>query len=85
MGVNHVLIFLRIFFNTLFGLSTRYWMAIVTRGMLGMLCGILGPIKVAYCLCLPQLATESRHYILMDTYVFSRHMLQKSAGKSTKL
>uniref|UniRef100_A0A0E0PJU2 Major facilitator superfamily (MFS) profile domain-containing protein n=1 Tax=Oryza rufipogon TaxID=4529 RepID=A0A0E0PJU2_ORYRU len=34
-----------IFFNTLFGLSTRYWMAIVTRGMLGMLCGILGPIK----------------------------------------
>uniref|UniRef100_A0A0D9ZWH2 Major facilitator superfamily (MFS) profile domain-containing protein n=1 Tax=Oryza glumipatula TaxID=40148 RepID=A0A0D9ZWH2_9ORYZ len=34
-----------IVFNTLFGLSTRYWMAIVTRGMLGMLCGILGPIK----------------------------------------
>ncbi|XP_066379177.1 protein ZINC INDUCED FACILITATOR-LIKE 1-like isoform X1 [Miscanthus floridulus] len=34
-----------IVFNTLFGLSTRYWMAIVTRGLLGMLCGILGPIK----------------------------------------
>ncbi|OQU86703.1 hypothetical protein SORBI_3003G131600 [Sorghum bicolor] len=32
-------------FNTLFGLSTTYWMAIVTRGLLGMLCGILGPIK----------------------------------------
>ncbi|CAD6231893.1 unnamed protein product [Miscanthus lutarioriparius] len=34
-----------IVFNTLFGLSTRYWMPIVTRGLLGMLCGILGPIK----------------------------------------
>jgi len=32
-------------FNTLFGLSTTYWMAIVTRGLLGLLCGILGPIK----------------------------------------
>uniref|UniRef100_A0A453MJ85 Major facilitator superfamily (MFS) profile domain-containing protein n=1 Tax=Aegilops tauschii subsp. strangulata TaxID=200361 RepID=A0A453MJ85_AEGTS len=31
--------------NTLFGLSTTYWMAIVTRGLLGLLCGILGPIK----------------------------------------
>ncbi|PWZ33196.1 Protein ZINC INDUCED FACILITATOR-LIKE 1 [Zea mays] len=35
-----------IVFNTLFGLSTTYWMAIVTRGLLGLLCGILGPIKV---------------------------------------
>ncbi|KXG32280.1 protein ZINC INDUCED FACILITATOR-LIKE 1 isoform X2 [Sorghum bicolor] len=34
-----------IVFNTLFGLSTTYWMAIVTRGLLGLLCGILGPIK----------------------------------------
>ncbi|RLN25659.1 putative peptide/nitrate transporter [Panicum miliaceum] len=34
-----------IVFNTLFGLSTSYWMAIVTRGLLGLLCGILGPIK----------------------------------------
>uniref|UniRef100_K3XSD3 Major facilitator superfamily (MFS) profile domain-containing protein n=1 Tax=Setaria italica TaxID=4555 RepID=K3XSD3_SETIT len=32
-------------FNTLFGLSTTYWMAIVTRGLLGLLCGVLGPIK----------------------------------------
>ncbi|XP_048550829.1 probable peptide/nitrate transporter At3g43790 [Triticum urartu] len=31
--------------NTLFGLSTTYWMAILTRGLLGLLCGILGPIK----------------------------------------
>ncbi|KAL5647616.1 hypothetical protein ACJX0J_041971, partial [Zea mays] len=35
-----------IVFNTLFGLSTTYWMAIVTRGLLGLLCGILGPIKI---------------------------------------
>lgn len=34
-----------IIFNTLFGLSTSYWMAIITRGLLGLLCGILGPIK----------------------------------------
>ncbi|OQU86712.1 hypothetical protein SORBI_3003G133100 [Sorghum bicolor] len=34
-----------IVFNTLFGLSTRYWMVIVTRGLLGTFCGILGPIK----------------------------------------
>uniref|UniRef100_N1R392 Putative membrane protein n=1 Tax=Aegilops tauschii TaxID=37682 RepID=N1R392_AEGTA len=34
-----------IVFNTLFGLSTTYWMAIITRGLLGLLCGILGPIK----------------------------------------
>uniref|UniRef100_A0A804LUQ9 Major facilitator superfamily (MFS) profile domain-containing protein n=1 Tax=Zea mays TaxID=4577 RepID=A0A804LUQ9_MAIZE len=34
-----------IVFSTLFGLSTSYWMAIVTRGLLGLLCGILGPIK----------------------------------------
>ena len=39
----------RIVFNTLFGLSTTYWMAIVTRGLLGLLCGILGPIKVTDC------------------------------------
>ncbi|KAF0917457.1 hypothetical protein E2562_020573 [Oryza meyeriana var. granulata] len=32
-------------FNTIFGLSTTYWVAIVTRGLLGLLCGILGPIK----------------------------------------
>ncbi|XP_072975746.1 probable peptide/nitrate transporter At3g43790 [Typha angustifolia] len=34
-----------IIFNTLFGLSTSYWMAIVTRALLGLLCGLLGPIK----------------------------------------
>jgi len=34
-----------IIFNTLFGLSTTYWMAIATRALLGFLCGLLGPIK----------------------------------------
>ncbi|OEL25711.1 Protein ZINC INDUCED FACILITATOR-LIKE 1, partial [Dichanthelium oligosanthes] len=32
-------------FNTLFGLSTSYRMAIVTRGFLGLFCGMLGPVK----------------------------------------
>ncbi|OAY78910.1 putative peptide/nitrate transporter [Ananas comosus] len=31
--------------NSLFGLSSSYWMAITTRALLGLLCGILGPIK----------------------------------------
>uniref|UniRef100_A0ACD5W0F4 Uncharacterized protein n=1 Tax=Avena sativa TaxID=4498 RepID=A0ACD5W0F4_AVESA len=34
-----------IFLNTLFGLSSSYWMALVTRGSLGLLSGMLGPIK----------------------------------------
>ncbi|KAG0463835.1 hypothetical protein HPP92_019904 [Vanilla planifolia] len=34
-----------VIFNTLFGLSTSYWMAIVTRFLLGCLNGLLGPIK----------------------------------------
>ncbi|KAK3212060.1 hypothetical protein Dsin_016766 [Dipteronia sinensis] len=32
-------------FNTLFGLSTNFWMAISTRFLLGSLCGILGPMR----------------------------------------
>ncbi|KAG6498046.1 probable peptide/nitrate transporter At3g43790 [Zingiber officinale] len=32
-------------FNTLFGLSTSYWMAIISRALLGCLSGLLGPIK----------------------------------------
>ncbi|KAJ1283250.1 hypothetical protein BS78_03G114100 [Paspalum vaginatum] len=32
-------------FNTLFGLSSTYWMALVTRFLLGVMCGYLGPIK----------------------------------------
>ncbi|KAF2906542.1 hypothetical protein DAI22_12g025500 [Oryza sativa Japonica Group] len=34
-------------FNTLFGLSTHYWMAITTRFLLGSLNGLLGPIRVS--------------------------------------
>ncbi|CAA2975091.1 protein ZINC INDUCED FACILITATOR-LIKE 1-like isoform X2 [Olea europaea var. sylvestris] len=32
-------------FNTLFGLSVNFWMAITTRFLLGSLCGILGPMR----------------------------------------
>ncbi|XP_039146650.1 protein ZINC INDUCED FACILITATOR-LIKE 1-like [Dioscorea cayenensis subsp. rotundata] len=44
-----------IIFNTLFGLSTSYWMAILTRFLLGALNGLLGPIK-AYAaeVCRPE-------------------------------
>ncbi|CAJ2638645.1 unnamed protein product [Trifolium pratense] len=37
-----------IIFNTLFGLSTSFWMAVSTRFFLGSLNGLLGPMK-AYC------------------------------------
>ncbi|KAH6772443.1 hypothetical protein C2S52_004763 [Perilla frutescens var. hirtella] len=36
-------------FNTLFGLSVNYWMAITTRFLLGSLNGLLGPIKAYAC------------------------------------
>nr|XP_048334009.1 protein ZINC INDUCED FACILITATOR 1-like isoform X3 [Ziziphus jujuba var. spinosa] len=34
-------------FNTLFGFSRSFWMAVSTRFLLGSLCGILGPIRLA--------------------------------------
>ena len=40
--------FLRVIFNSLFGLSVNYWMAISTRFLLGSLNGLLGAIKVLY-------------------------------------
>ncbi|XP_020254688.1 protein ZINC INDUCED FACILITATOR-LIKE 1-like isoform X2 [Asparagus officinalis] len=44
-----------IIFNTLFGLSVNYWMAIATRFLLGALNGILGPIKAyAVEICRPE-------------------------------
>jgi hypothetical protein len=36
-------------FNTLFGLSAKYWMAIATRFLLGALNGFLAPAKVRAC------------------------------------
>ncbi|KAL0428374.1 UNVERIFIED_CONTAM: protein ZINC INDUCED FACILITATOR-LIKE 1 [Sesamum latifolium] len=35
-----------VIFNTLFGLSVNYWMAISARFLLGSLCGILGPMRI---------------------------------------
>ncbi|TYJ36482.1 hypothetical protein E1A91_A05G309600v1 [Gossypium mustelinum] len=40
MGTTSVVIF-----NTLFGLSVNFWMAVITRFLLGSLNGLLGPIK----------------------------------------
>lgn len=34
-----------VIFNTLFGLSTNFWMAVSTRFLLGSLSGILGPMR----------------------------------------
>ncbi|GJN28385.1 hypothetical protein PR202_gb16498 [Eleusine coracana subsp. coracana] len=48
-------IFSVVVFNSLFGLSVSYWMAIATRFLLGALNGLLGPIK-AYAIevCRPE-------------------------------
>ncbi|XP_074276148.1 protein ZINC INDUCED FACILITATOR 1-like isoform X2 [Silene latifolia] len=34
-----------VIFNTLFGLSTSYWMALTMRFLLGAFCGVLGPMR----------------------------------------
>ncbi|KAF0909097.1 hypothetical protein E2562_031353 [Oryza meyeriana var. granulata] len=48
-------IFFTVVFNTLFGLSKHYWMAITTRFLVGSLNGLLGPIR-AYTMevCRPE-------------------------------
>ncbi|XP_048232088.1 protein ZINC INDUCED FACILITATOR-LIKE 1 isoform X2 [Ricinus communis] len=38
-----------VIFNTLFGLSVNFWMAVTTRFLLGSLNGLLGPIKAYAC------------------------------------
>ncbi|WJX87325.1 hypothetical protein P8452_69531 [Trifolium repens] len=38
-------VFAVVVFNTLFGLSTSFWMAIITRFLLGCLNGVVGPVK----------------------------------------
>ncbi|KAJ8770368.1 hypothetical protein K2173_014981 [Erythroxylum novogranatense] len=34
-----------VIFNTLFGFSTNFWMAVCTRFLIGSLCGIIGPMR----------------------------------------
>ncbi|XP_076901263.1 protein ZINC INDUCED FACILITATOR-LIKE 1-like [Bidens hawaiensis] len=43
-----------VIFNTLFGFSVNYWMAIVTRFLLGSLNGLYGPIKAYACELFPE-------------------------------
>lgn len=48
-------IFSALLFNTLFGLSVNYWMAISTRFLIGSLNGLLGPIRAyAIEICRPE-------------------------------
>ncbi|KAI7744045.1 hypothetical protein M8C21_020353 [Ambrosia artemisiifolia] len=42
-----------VIFNTLFGFSVNYWMAIITRFLLGFLNGLLGPVKAYACELFP--------------------------------
>ncbi|KAI3725790.1 hypothetical protein L1987_65583 [Smallanthus sonchifolius] len=42
-----------VIFNTLFGFSVNYWMAITTRFFLGFLNGLLGPVKAYACELFP--------------------------------
>ncbi|XP_066308745.1 protein ZINC INDUCED FACILITATOR-LIKE 1-like [Miscanthus floridulus] len=66
-----------IVFNTLFGLSTTYWMATVTRGLLGLLCGILGPIK-AYA----SEVSRKEHQALGISFVTSSRAIALVIGPS---
>ncbi|XP_054817022.1 protein ZINC INDUCED FACILITATOR 1-like [Prosopis cineraria] len=50
-------------FNTLFGLSTSFWMAMSTRFLLGSLNGSLGPIKAYAC----ELFREEHQAIALST------------------
>ncbi|KMS94977.1 hypothetical protein BVRB_013570 isoform A [Beta vulgaris subsp. vulgaris] len=38
-----------VIFNTMFGLSVNFWIAISARFLLGSLCGLLGPAKIIFC------------------------------------
>lgn len=55
-----------IIFNTLFGLSTSYWMAIATRFLLGSLNGLLGPIR-AYAIEVCQVEHQSLALSIVST------------------
>ncbi|KAD4586480.1 hypothetical protein E3N88_24081 [Mikania micrantha] len=52
-----------VIFNTLFGFSVNYWMAIITRFLLGFLNGLLGPIKAYAC----ELFREEHHALALSS------------------
>ncbi|XP_074337892.1 protein ZINC INDUCED FACILITATOR-LIKE 1-like isoform X2 [Apium graveolens] len=52
-----------VIFNTLFGLSINYWMAIITRFLLGSFNGLLGPIKAYAC----EVFREEHHALGLST------------------
>jgi hypothetical protein len=72
----------RVVFNTLFGLSVNYWMAISTRFLLGALNGLLGPIKVHN---FSELLYGGQSNLMLDRFSICRLMPSKSAGLNMKL
>ncbi|KAM0033991.1 putative major facilitator superfamily, MFS transporter superfamily [Helianthus debilis subsp. tardiflorus] len=46
--------FSRVIFNTMFGFSVNYCMAVITRFLLGFLNGVLGTIKAYACELFPE-------------------------------
>ncbi|KAK7256928.1 hypothetical protein RIF29_30530 [Crotalaria pallida] len=53
-----------VIFNTLFGISTSFWMAVIMRFLLGSLCGLFGPVK-AYA---TELFREEHQAIGLSTF-----------------
>ncbi|CAL0333629.1 unnamed protein product [Lupinus luteus] len=53
-----------VIFNTLFGVSTSFWMAVIMRFFLGSLCGLFGPVK-AYA---TELFREEHQAIALSTF-----------------
>ena len=71
----------RVVFNTLFGLSTNFWMAVITRFLLGSLNGLLGQIKV-FCYTIKYRVSS---VILLAYLPFMfRHMLLRFFVKNIK-
>ncbi|KAI5001411.1 hypothetical protein ZWY2020_026061 [Hordeum vulgare] len=59
-------IFSTILFNTLFGLSVHYWMAISTRFLVGLLNGLIGPISAyAVEVCRPEHHATALSHVTM--------------------
>ncbi|WCJ19198.1 zinc induced facilitator-like 1 [Euphorbia peplus] len=52
-----------VIFNTLFGLSVNFWMAVVTRFLLGSLNGLLGPMRAYAC----EIFREEYHALGLST------------------
>ncbi|WJX87380.1 hypothetical protein P8452_69582 [Trifolium repens] len=65
-------VFVVVVFNTLFGISTSFWMAVITRFLLGCLIGAVGPVK-AYAI---ELVREEHQALGLSTVTLGGYLAQ---------